>query len=307
MENKRIVLITIIILLLLFIPLTVISAFVRVGKNPLDENPGHDFKYKESLWFYDSKDKFLSSYECQTKICDYASTVIDDDTYEINYYKNGTKNKVDIIDNKFTFINDGALIYLYSVDTGITLQTYKSIKNYNTELENNTYIIQNNDGLWGALTIGNQLSVVVPFEYDFIGLINKTNDNILKTNKFIVLKNSKWMIIDNNNSSLNSPVDYPIIDYNDDYIFTKNDNKIKIFSYENYEYLSNYTIRDYILLEKYIGIITDNFLLIYDNLGESYLKSITLTNESKNIDLEIDGNNLNIKIDNNIVDTIATF
>lgn len=308
MKNQKVIYITIIVLLCIFLPLTIIGFIFRDDKNLLDENPGHDTYYKGKIWFYDDNDKLLSSYECQTEICEFTVPTIDDAAYGINYYGEGTMEKVPVVDNKYTFITDGAVIYLYNVTNGTTLGTYKAVKNYNTSLENNAFIVQNQNGLWGVLTIGSTLSSVLPFEYDFVGLINKTNeDGTLNTDKFIVRKNNKWHLVDVTGvepNAITGEIEDPIVDYTDYYVISKNMNKVRIHSYENYEYLTNYSIKDYVLEDKYIGIITDNFLLIYDNLGSNYLKDITLTGITGEIDLELSNNNLNVKVDNEVIETI---
>ena len=308
MKNQKVVYISIIVLLIIFLPLTVIGFIFGNDKNLLDENPKHETYYKGKIWFYDDNGKFLSSYECQTEICEFTIPTIDDATYGINYYSDGSMERVQVIDDKYTFITDGAVIYLYNVTNGTTLGTYKSVKNYNTKLENNTFIVQNQDGLWGALTIGNTLSSVLPFEYDFVGLKNNINaDETLNANKFIVRKNSKWHLVDTSDvepNAITGEMDDPIVDYTDNYVISKNVNKVRIFSYENYEYLTNYNIKNYVLEDKYIGIITDNFLLVYDNLGANYLKNITLTGINGEIDLELANGNLNVKADNEIIETI---
>lgn len=304
MKNKNI-LITIVVLLCIFTPLTIIGILNTNNISPLEDNPNHDTYYNGYMWFYDSNDKFLNKYECITETCEYASTVIDDDTYGIDYYKDGTVDSINLINDKYALITDGTLINLYSLTTGTVLQSYKAVKNYKTNLENDIYIIQNNEGVWGVLSIGDTLKSVLPFEYTFIGLKNISQDNnSLSTNKFIVLKDQKWYIVDNNNSALTGYIDDPIIDYTNEYVFSKNNDKIRIYSYENYEYLSNYNIKDYILEDKYIGIITDSFLLIYENLGNKYIKSMALTENTGDIVLEKSDNNLNIKINGEVKESI---
>ncbi len=304
MKNKGIF-ITIIVLLCIFVPLTIIGFLNKRNISPLEENPNHDTYYNGYMWFYDSEDNFLSKYECITETCIYANTVIDDETYGINYYKEGIKKEVNIIGNKYALITDGSLVHLYSVSNGSILQSYKAVKNYNTDLENNTYIIQNNEGVWGALTIGETLKSILPFEYSFIGLKNELKeDNTLSTSKFIVSKDQKWFIVDNNNSALTGYIDDPIIDYTNEYVFSKNNDRVRIYSYENYEYLPDYNIKNYILEDKYIGIVTDSFLLIYENLGNKYIKSMALTDNTNDIDLEKNNNKLDIKVNGEVKESI---
>ena len=60
MENKRPVLITIVVLLFIFTPLTVLGAFSNSNYNPLEENSNHEFYYKGKLWFYNEKNRLMS-------------------------------------------------------------------------------------------------------------------------------------------------------------------------------------------------------------------------------------------------------
>lgn len=304
MKNKHVI-ITIVVLLCIFTPLTIIGLLNKQNISPLEENPNHYTYYNGYMWFYDSEDNYLSKFECVTELCEYTHTIIDDDTYDINYYKDGTSNQLTLIDDSYTFITDGSLVYLYSAETGSTLQTYKGIKNYNTKIEDNSFIVQNSDGVWGVLKMEGMLGSVLPFEYSFIGLKNELNeDGILSNDKFIVSKDTKWYIVDKENSAITGYIDDPIIDYTDDYVFSKNGNKIRIYSYDNYEYLTTYNIRDYILEDKYIGIITDSFLLVYDNLGSKYIKSMVITDSDNIYSLEKIDNKLNIKVNGEVKDTI---
>lgn len=305
MKNNKHVLITIVVLLCIFTPLTIIGLLGRQNISPLEENPSHDTYFDGYIWFYDQNNEFLSKYECLTELCEYTNTIIDDETYGIDYYKEGTIKSVSLVKDTYTFITDGAVVYLYAAKTGSTLQSYKAVKTYNTTLENNSYIIQNSDGVWGVLTIGDVLGSVLPFEYSFIGLKNVMNeDGTLSTDKFIVQKDMKWYLVDSNNSALTGYIDDPIIDYTEEYIFSKNLDKVRIYSYENYEYLTDYNIKDYILEDKYIGIITDSFLLIYENLGNDYIKSVVITNVTGEIDLEKVDNTLNVKVNGEVTETI---
>ncbi len=306
MKDKKPVIITIVVLLLIFTPLTVISAFVRVGKNPLDENPGHDFYYENKLWFYNENNELLSNYECRTVKCDLATTSITDGEYGINYYKDGKLEKV-LNNNKFTFIKDGALTYLYNVTSGTVLKKYLQVKNYNTKLEDDIYIIQNEDKLWGALSIGEVLSAVIPFEYDFISILNNdVTSEYLKINNFIVFKDNKWYLIDKNNSVISSYYNEPIIDYNNNYIITKNNSKLRVFNYQGTEYLNNYNISDYAFYNNYFGAVINNNIYIYSDLNSNYIKSLSVTNNGK-LKIESTDNQIAIKIGDNIIDYLNIY
>lgn len=304
MKNKS-VLITIVVSLCIFTPLTILGILNTNNISPLEENPDHETYYKGYMWFYNSNNEFLSKYECTTEICEYVSTIIDDDTYGINYYKDGLVNNVSLINDKYALITDGALVHLYSASTGGVLQSYKAVKTYKTNIENNTYIVENSNGIWGVLSISDNLMAILPFEYSFIGLKNDLNDDgTLNADKFIVSKDQKWFMVDNKNSAITGYIDDPIIDYNNEYVFSKNGDRVRIYSYENYEYLEDYTIKDYILEDKYIGIVTNSFFLVYENLGTKYIKSMVITDNMSNFDLEKKDNKLNIKVNGEIKESI---
>ena len=300
MKDKKPVLITIVVLILIFTPLTVISAFIKVGKNPLDENPGHDFYYKDKLWFYDEDDKLISSYKCKTNKCDFATSTITDNEYGINYYQEGKLTKVSN-NNKFTFIKDGVLNYLINVSSGTVLQKYLQIKNYNTKVESDIYLLQNENKLWGALSISDALSAVIPFEYDFLALLNNTSEDYLKVNNFIALKDNKWYLIDKNNSIISSYYNEPIVDYNDKYIITKKDNQFRIYNYEGLQYLNNFNISDYAIYNEYVGLISNNRVYIYNNISDNYIKNVPI-NKTGKLNIIADENKVVVKIDEEIID-----
>ena len=305
MKNKKAVLIVIIILLAIFLPLTVLGVIYKNMDPKKEENPNHEFSYKGYLWFYDENDNFLSKYECMTEICEYATPIIDDTIYDINYYQDGIVKPVEIIDNVYTFITDGDVL-LYDINRGVKLQGFKAIKNYYTNLTNNNYIIQNNDELWGVLTIGSVLGTVLPFEYDYIGLLDDVNeDGILNSEKFITLKAGKWQIISSEKNALSTPINYPIINYTDEYIIAKDDNRYRIFDYEGKEYVSNFEISNYYLVDKYIVISNGNVMYVYNDFNNKFLGNTNLSNVTGNITLELQNNNILVKDNDNIISIIS--
>lgn len=306
MSNKKATFITIIVLLIIFLPLTILGFFANKNINPLDDNPKRDFFYDGYLWFYDENDNFLSKYECATEICELTNTTINDEEYGLNYYKDGNLTNIPILDYQYAFITDGVLIHLYNVQTGTILESYKSVKDYHTMLENSAFIIQNSNDVWGVLSIGKNLGSILPFEYDFIGLINNVSlNNTLETSNYVVLKDGNWYIVDNTNSAISGYIKDPIVDYTNDYIISKNGEKVRIFSYDVNEYFLDYNINDYIRLNNYLGIISNNTLYVFNDINSNYLKSIPLTNTSWKLKFQLEGNNLNILANDSVIDSIA--
>ena len=205
----------------------------------------------------------------------------------------------------YAFITDGVIISLYNISLGKSMQTYKEVKNYNINLQNNVYILKNNDDLWGVLSVSENLRAVLPFEYDFIGLkTNNVNENNLLIDKYIVLQDNHWFLVDSMNNVLSGKIENPIIDYDEKYLFSKIADEIKIYDYEGNELLDNYIINDYIISDGYYGIITDNYILIYKELNNAYLKLIPQITKDKLVELEKDNNKLVVKVDGNIIENI---
>lgn len=309
MENKKIVLIVIIILLAIFAPLTVLG-YIERAKNPTaKENPKHELYYKGYIWFYDSEDNYINKYQCKTETCELAKPTIDDDQYEISYYKDGTDEYIPLINNKYAFIRDGDLIYLYDITDDLRfLATLKSVKNYNTTIENHIYILQNENGLWGAFIVNDNVeSILPPYEFNFIGLKGAlTSTNEISSNYFIVNKGSAWYLLDSIATQITTNYDYPIVNYTENYVLCKDltENKIHVYDYSGKEFLENRNIKRQLIFEDYIGLVENNALYIYQNLEEEELKIISVNDDSE-INLERDGEIINIKVDGNIVETIA--
>ena len=117
MKNNKMVLPVIIILLIIFLPLTVIGSYKSLSKGTSLENPSKEHKYNNKLFYYDSEGKLLGTYECTSSDCDDAQTEIDD---EINdFYKEGDKNDIGVFNTDNVFIKDNDKIYLYSLSTKI--------------------------------------------------------------------------------------------------------------------------------------------------------------------------------------------
>ena len=305
MKNNKVVLIIILFFLAIFLPFTIIGTIFKKTELKNEENINHEFQYKGYLWFYDKDEKFLSKYKCLTDVCGYAKSTIDDTNYDVNYYKDGIVNKIGITDDIYTFIQDGSDIYLYNITNGVKLQAYNLIKNYNTILENNTFIIKNNKNKWGVLTIGSVLGMVLPFEYDYIGILsNHYANGILSTNDFITLKDDTWQILNNDRSAKSSSFKYPIVDYNDKYIFTKQDDGFHVFDFNGKEYLESFNITNYSLVNNYIGVSNGDTIYIYNDLNNKYIGYSNILGIDKNFTLEIQGDNIVILIAGEIVNTI---
>ncbi len=284
MKSNKYSLVIIIILLAIFLPLT-IYGYIYKQSNKVEENPNHEMYYKGKIWFYNKEDELLGSYECKNEICELAKTIIDDDEYNLDYYKDGKDNQLEVIEDTYALIQDGDYIYLYNVHNSSTIQEYLKAKNYNTKLSNNYYILQGKDNKWGVLYIGINVEMIIPFEYDFIGIKNNLDsDNNLIDNMFIVKQDNDWFLIDDSNKKLTSSYEFPIITYTDKVVVLEN-NTYMLYDYEGKRLLSDTVINKYLFENKYTGIINNNKLYLYYNLDNDPIKEYEINSDS-NIKLE---------------------
>lgn len=74
---------------------------------------------------------------------------------------------------------------MYSLGTKIKLLTLNMLKNYNSDIEGNYLIVKNEENLYGLfdLNVGN---FKIKPSYDYMALANKTDGEVIKSDKIIV-------------------------------------------------------------------------------------------------------------------------
>lgn len=306
MENKKYVLVLIIVLLVIFVPLTVTGFIINFSKTPSEENPNHELFYEGNIWFY-KDNELLNKYECKSEICDFAKFTIDDAEYGINYYKDGTQDKLTYKGSSHTIITDGDETFLLDIKNNRDLIKVEGIKTYNTNLSNNMYIIKSN-GKWGVISISNNgdndFRTIIPIEYDFIGIKNnELVEDTLNVDLFIVKKDNEWYLMNVNKSLASGIIESPIIDYNNNYLVSKDANNYLIYNIDGERYYENYQITNYALMGEYSAIVVNNSLAVFKN--NELLNSYAITDLSAPIDMKIEEDNLVIKLSGNVVGTIA--
>lgn len=300
MKNNKMVLPVIIILLIIFLPLTVIGSYKSLSKGTSLENPGKEHKYNNKLFYYDSEGKLLGTYECTSSDCDDAQTEIDD---EINdFYKEGDKNDIGVFNTDNVFIKDNDKIYLYSLGTKIKLLTLNMLKNYNSDIEGNYLIVKNEENLYGLfdLNVGN---FKIKPSYDYMALANKTDGEVIKSDKIIVEKLKGYYLIDKDDNSLTSTFGVPIYDYNDNLIISKNNDIYSFYTYNGDNILSDLSINNYEYFNDYIIILTSssNEIIIYNSKSGTIEKRYTPI-ETDSLSYEINDNQIIIKNNGNEFD-----
>lgn len=295
MKQNKVVLPLIIFLLLCFLPCSIYGLYFKLTEKNEMGNPNHFHKFEGKLYYYDKKDNLIGTYTCETNECDNAFTSVDDE--HIDVYK-GEKSSTEVFSSEYVFIQDGDVIKLHNLKNNFTIVKLLMIKNYGTKLENNSMIVKNESGLYGLLNLDTITFTIAP-EYDFMGLVNIMEDNVLQTDKIVVQKQNNWFLISNDGKELSKTIPNPIINFDDNYIYSKLDNTFVIYDYNGVELIrnvSNYaTIKDYNLVSK------DGMVYIYDISYQNIIRQFG--NYGQILDFKIEEDIVNIYNGTTLIDT----
>lgn len=287
MEKNKGTLITIILLLMIFIPCTIIG----MTKHFEEQNKNHDFHYNGSLYFYDN-DNLIGTYECKTNICDYAY---------YNVIGTEEKKQTTLINNQYAFINDGNKIYLEDIKNGWSINEYEELKAYDIPIENNSYITKN-EGLWGIISMSPSLIPYLANKYEDIYLKYNNEQTELSLETVFVKEKEEYKIIKNKEeifTSLNK-----IVECTDDYVVTLlEDETYQIVSYENGNYFEDTNIIKYALYDNYIAIWSMYNLEIYSINRENEFSINYLESYDAYADVRVEDNKLNVYEYDEIIDS----
>lgn len=261
MKEDKGVLITIIVLLAIFLPLTILG---YIQNQRIENNSEKKLHHNGYMWFYDDSGNFLSKYKCKDENCDFASSYFDEEGYEIKYFKDGDPGINSVINKKYVFINDNEEIIFYDIISGKVITKYKNMKNYNAEINNNEYLLENFNGMWGTLRIYDDMMAVIPFEYEYLGLSKQFNDSSeLMSSYYLVRKDGEWYLIDKSNKKVTNTY-------------------LEIF--------------DYRAFPDNLVVVTTNKLDVYDNNGQ-IINTFDINNDYEDLEINIENNWLKVIID----------
>ena len=300
MKDKK-TLITIIVLLVIFLPIGLfgtIKSFSTTKSDVKDDNPNKEFKYNNKLYFY-YNDKLLSTYECST--CTLASSSIDDINYHTNYYKSDDKELAGVLNEYYGLFKENDNIILYNLVNNKKIDSYKSIKNYNIEATSKFAITEKSSGK--GVIFFDLSNSPIPNEYEYISLPAHIIDNKLDTSKFIVKKDNMWSVISANKKVDVAPVLDEIVDFNDSYYITFANNTYHIYDRNNIEYLENLPKTNVYGVGKYIFVLNNNQLFIYENCLNPVVKIMELPSYNS-LYFYQNNNKIDIMIDENLQETL---
>ena len=299
MQDKK-TLITIIVLLAIFLPASIVGTYRSSGRTEdgptiVDDNPNHDFLYNNKVYFY-YNDELIAKYDCVD--CTQTTTVIDDNNYHTNYFKDGNYEIPTVLNPNVAIFHQDRYDYVYSVLLGRTISNFDAIKTYRVEHASQILIVRSGD-FWGVVTVNDQtLVVTIDYDYEYISLPAHIIDGKLDTSKFIAKRNNYWYILNSDGTSSYPAFSQEIVDFNDNYYITY-DNAYHIYNYNNQEFLGAVTKSGVYATQDYIIILNpDNSLSVYQDLSSAEIRRIILPsytslyfNETEaGVEIMLDGN-----------------
>ncbi len=312
MKSKKSTLITILILLVLFLPVTFFSTTLHFqNKNKQEENPNHDFFYNGKLYFYHNHE-LLGTYTCQNiDYCDYA---LSNTTSSFSLKEPFTeKNKISLIQNRYAFLMDtttnnlsNSEVILYDVITNKEMGRYEEVKNYGIGISHENYIVKNKNGLWGVLQFYEGVNLKIPFAYDYIGLANqKSNEEKIDSDIFAVLKDNTWSLIDINNKPLTKGLQDNLITYNTEYLIIENQYGMQLLTHDGKNRLfGNYKYLDF--CGNYIAIVeNNNTFYLFDLINNKEIGNRYTIESPKDLNIEIVGERILVRVNDELIENIA--
>ena len=302
-DNDKKSLVVIIILLCLLAPAAIIGTIRHINNsnntNIGDENKGHNFIFKDTLYFYQN-DVLLGTYKCTT--CSIAKSTIDDVNYHTKYYKDGSSIIQPVLNSNYAIFEDNNLVNIYSIPTNSVITTYDSIKTYGIEEKNGIMLIEKN-GLWGtfnSINVTNKIDTV----YDYLACPNHIVDGKLDMSRLIGKKLGEWVIIDSSGEQLVESARGEIVDFNDKYYITYDNNKYYVFDYDNIEYLEFLDKLDISIIDNYYFILLDDQIVVYTSFDSNPIKNVTIDENINNITYKLNDNKYDVIVDEKVIQSI---
>ena len=111
-----------------------------------------------------------------------------------------------------------------------------------------------------------------------------------------------WFILKDDGTALNNAIKSEITDFNDNYYVTY-DNGYHVFDYNGVEKLENLPKTNVYGVGKYIFVVNDKQLFIYDNCDEAMLKFVNLADYNE-LYFSVEENGIDVIIDGNVTETL---
>ena len=112
-----------------------------------------------------------------------------------------------------------------------------------------------------------------------------------------------WYILNNNGVADITPINNEIVDFNDKYIITYVNGTYHIIDKNGLEYLSDLPKTKVYGVDKYIFIVNNNDLYIYEDLLNPMIKQVSLSSYN-DLYFDVRDGNINIMVDKNLQESL---
>ena len=303
-KQKKLIIILAIILLALLVVIGILFLNKKEDKKKDVKLPDvivdNDFyRYENgSLVFLDNEKKELGKYKCKNadeKKC-YVAFQSNEDDFTGDLYVDDKGKKLDvrakIVNNNYVFIVDNKKgnndnIILYNIKSKEDLDEYKLVKE--SSINKNYVVLKDKDNKYGLLDLSeDEPKTLINFVYDYVGAIN----NEMAIKYVVLLKNGKYYLSDYTEKLLSGGLNQKIVEYNDQFIVTKDgNNKYQIYDFDNNQ-LQSASYLFIKLTNDYYAVVQDNGLFVYDKSGTKYNETpIGISSTTYNHTYVLDANN----------------
>ncbi len=266
-----------------------------IEKEPVIVNKENYSYVDGKLIFKDINKATVGEYNCENKddnLC-YVAYYSNEDNFDTTkyVYENGIDVDIvsDILKNRFVIIYDNPntdidSIILYDIKNNKELGKYKLVK----ELNDNSFILKNEEDLYGVISFDSEAKTTVDFKYSYIGYIKDSNALVVKDN-------NEYFLTDFNGKKLSSGLEGEIKAFNDKFISAKIDGNIILYNYNaervtssNYDYLA--------FKDGYVITIINRKLKVYDrNMNPMHYEEIKLASNKYQPIVTYNEDNVEIK------------
>lgn len=216
-----------------------------------------NYKYIDGvLYFYDSEDNELGSYECIIKdeeSCALATSEVDENLdLTVSMYEDETllKYYMPIYDN-YVFILDEEKLFLYDLSASEIVEEYDSVT-----VGHSNYVILSSGSKYALANFDEEFTFVTDFEYDYIGYS-------LSSSNFVFIKTGDYGIMNSDGEQLIGNISGEVVNYSDSAIVVLKNNEYSALNYENITKISDYEFIK--LYDDYIYGFKDGLVYAYNN------------------------------------------
>lgn len=266
-QKILIILIPALILLVIIVSLLLYFFVFKKDNDPIKE-PIEDVILEKDNYIYkngvlellDKDDEIIGTYDCtikDAKKC-FVASFTEEDSFDVPTYLNEDNEKISkiakIYNNRYAFISDNDVIYLYDLKDKKNLDEYKLIKTGDNT--NNVVAFKDKDNKYGIIKLGDEVKTIIKPEYEYLGIYNSEKLFVVKEEGFTYL-------IDETGKTRTNKLKGEIRSFNDKYVSVYNE------GYYLYNY-SGLTVIDEALdfidfVDGYVATISEGKMYIYDN------------------------------------------